>query len=95
VNLLHPYPGNVSVIGDCLKLEKWEGLERRAAVVIGYEHTPAQINLEPLLSSFEAIASAVVGLKLGHRVHQDRFGLAHPVHQQLKVVAWEVLPRAI
>ena len=95
VNLLHPYAGNVSVIGDCLKLEAWKGPERRAAVVIGYEHTPAQINLEPLFASFETIASAVLGLKLGHRVQQDRTGLVHPVHQQLKVVAWEVLPRAV
>lgn len=28
VNLLHPYPGNVSTIGDCFKLAKWPGSER-------------------------------------------------------------------
>ena len=95
VNLLHPYAGNVSVVGDCLKLEAWQGPERRAAVVIGYEHTPPQIDLEPRLASFEVIASTVAGLKLGYRVQQDRAGLAHPVHQQLRVVAWEVLPRAV
>jgi hypothetical protein len=38
VNLLHPYEGNVSAIGDCLRLEGWRGPERRAVVVIGYEH---------------------------------------------------------
>ena len=38
VNLLHPYAGNASAIGDCLRLEAWEGLERRACVAIGYEH---------------------------------------------------------
>jgi len=25
VNLLHPYDGNVSVFGDCLKLAQWKG----------------------------------------------------------------------
>lgn len=95
VNLLHPYPGNVSAISDCLKLEQWEGPERRAVVVIGYEHTPPQIDLEPLFASFEVVASNVLGLKLGRRVQETRPGLAHPVHQQLKVAAWEVLPRAV
>ena len=50
VNLLHPYAGNTSLIGDCLKLERFDGSERSAAVVVGYEHTPPQISLAPLLS---------------------------------------------
>jgi hypothetical protein len=93
VNLLHPYPGNTSVIGDCLKLEQWSGSERRAALVVGYEHTPPQIDLSPLFDSFEAIATSVIGLKIGPRVEVLRAGLCHPVHQQLRVVAWEVFPR--
>ncbi len=93
VNLLHPYEGNVSVIGDCIKLEHWNGPERRAAVVVGYEHTPPEVNLTPLLAAFEAIADRVVGLNIGPRVEVLRVGLAHRVHQQLRVVAWEVLPR--
>src|SRR5262245_6835967 len=55
VNLLHPYEGNVSVIGDCLKLDRRSGPERKASVVIGYEHTPPRIQLEPLFLAFEAI----------------------------------------
>ena len=40
VNLLHPYQGNVSAIGDCLKLKCLECVERKAVLVIGYEqHT--------------------------------------------------------
>jgi len=31
VNLLHPYEGNVSLVGDCLKLQKFGGTERKAA----------------------------------------------------------------
>jgi hypothetical protein len=33
VNLLHPYPGNVSSIGDCQKLGNYKGPERRAIFV--------------------------------------------------------------
>jgi hypothetical protein len=94
VNLLHPYEGNVSAIGDCLKLQAWPGPERRAVVVIGYEHSPPQISLARLFSSFEAVAKSVLGISLGPRVSAQRDGLVHPVHQQLQVVAWEVLPHA-
>src|SRR5262249_40902717 len=55
VNLLHPYPGNVSALGDCLKLLEWPGPERRASIVIGYEHEPAQVSLDPLIRSFEVM----------------------------------------
>src|SRR5207244_2885361 len=65
VNLLHPYAGNVSVIGDCLKLQKLNGAERKAAVVVGYEHTPPQISLEPLLDAFEIVATRVARIRLG------------------------------
>jgi len=95
VNLLHPYPGNISAVGDCLKLAVWSGLERRAVVVIGYEHIPPQIDLEPLLRAFEVIAEQVMHLKVGPRVEVDRTGLAHPVHQKVRVVAWEVFPSAV
>ena len=91
VNLLHPYPGNVSVIGDCLKLRSLNGEERKAAVVVGYEHTPPQISLAPLLDAFEIVATKIAGLHLGPRVQTSRSGLCHPVHQQLTVAAWEVV----
>src|SRR5271165_6883352 len=90
VNLLHPYAGNTSLLGDCLKLRALVTHERKAAVVIGYEHTPPQISLKPLLAAFEVIAGNVMGLRLGDRVQAIRQGLAHPVHQQLTVTAWEV-----
>jgi hypothetical protein len=65
--------------------------ERKAAVVIGYEHPPPHISLEPLLAAFEVIAGNVMGLNLGERVKAIRQKLAHPVHQQVTVTAWEVL----
>ena len=91
VNLLHPYPGNISTIGDCYKLSELGGLERKAVVVIGYEHTPPRIDLSPLVRAFEVIASEIGDFKLSDRVETRRDGLIHPVHQSLRVFAWEVL----
>jgi hypothetical protein len=95
VNLLHPYPGNVSTIGDCLKLAKHQGTERRAVFVIGYEHFPPRIDLTPLIDSFETIAKHVLAIKLSPRLETRHNGLIHPVHQSLRVFAWEVLDRYI
>ncbi len=90
VNLLHPYSGNTSSIGDALKLQEHEGLERRMVVVVGYEHSPAIISLSPLFESFEVIARDVMQIKLGERTEEVRGQLAHPVHQVLRVVGWEI-----
>ena len=90
VNLLHPYPGNVSTVGDCYKLVKLESSERKAVVVIGYEHTPARIDLTPSIESFEVIVKQVNHMKLSSRVECRREGLVHPVHQTVRVFAWEV-----
>jgi hypothetical protein len=91
VNLLHPYPGNVSAIGDCYKLSKYPGVERRAVAVIGYEHDPSKIDLTPLVRSFEEIARRVAFLKLSDRIEVRRDKLVHPIHQVLRLFAWEVL----
>ena len=80
VNLLHPYPGNVSTIGDCYKLRKYSGPERRAIMVIGYEHVPPQIDLTPLIECFEVIAKHL-GFNLSKRIESRHDGLVHPVHK--------------
>jgi len=90
VNLLHPYPGNVSTIGDCYKLTNYPGPEKRAVVVIGYEHTPPKIDLTPLVTAFEAIARQALGFRLSERVEIKREGLIHPVHRALRLFAWEI-----
>jgi len=90
VNLLHPYPGNVSAIGDCYKLTNYSGPEKRAVIVIGYEHTPARIDLTPLVTSFEVVASQVLGFSLSERLEIKREGLTHPVHRALRLFAWEI-----
>ena len=90
VNLVHPYKGNVSLIGDCLKLRDSRLDERKAVVAIGYEHVPAQIDLEPLVRSFEAIATSVFSIPIGKRTSARRRDLIHPVHQQVVVHGWAV-----
>lgn len=94
VNLLHPYPGSTSSIGDCLKFVELPSPERKAVFVIGFEHSPPKIDLTPLIEAFELIADKVVKIHLGPRIEVRREGLVHPVHQRVRVFAWEVLSRA-
>jgi hypothetical protein len=94
VNLLHPYEGNVSAIGDAIKLCKLSGYHQRAIIVIGYEHQPAKIPLDPLISSFEVIARDVIGIELGPRIVHTKRDLVHPVHQVVHCYAWQVFARS-
>jgi hypothetical protein len=91
VNLLHPYKGNVSTIGDCYKLTNLQCAERKAVVVIGYEHVPPNVDLTPLIESFEAVAKFVAHIGLSARVECRRDGLVHPVHQSVRMFGWEVI----
>jgi len=91
VNLLHPYEGNVSALGDCRKLLMMNCSEKKAIVVIGYEHNPPQIPLQPLIESFEILAGKIMNIRLGPRIVENRKNLIHPIHQQLTVYAWQVL----
>ena len=90
VNLLHPYPGNVSTLGDCRKLTGLTGPERKAVVAIGYEHVPPKIDLTPLIESFEAIANFVLRIELSPRIEVRVDNLIHPVHQCARIFAWQV-----
>ena len=89
-NLTHPYEGNVSLIGDAIKLRKLSTVARKCVFAIGFEHAPPQIPLEPLLAAFEMLSQSLIGIPLGNRVEEKRTGLIHPVHQTLSCVSWEV-----
>jgi hypothetical protein len=91
-NLLYPYAGNTSSLGDCLKLLGSDFPERKAVLVIGYEHTPPVIPLEPAIRGFELLAAEVLRLKLSSREQMTVIGLVHPCHQQATIYGWEVLP---
>ena len=72
VNLLHPYAGNVSLLGDAIKLSRLNSYRYKGLFVIGYEHDPPKISLDPLISSFELIARQVMIIPLGKRVEARR-----------------------
>lgn len=90
-NVLHPYPGNTSSIGDCLKLIAANGNEGKAVVVFGYEHDPAKIPLDPCIKGFELLAQNLFEIQLSPCIERRIAGLIHPVHQVLRVFAWKVL----
>jgi hypothetical protein len=83
-NILHPYPGNVSAISDCIKLMNSAFDERKAIIVFGYGHAPPVIKLEVAVNAFEAIARHVVGpeygFSLGPRRCEEFSELIHPYH---------------
>jgi hypothetical protein len=90
-NALHPYLGNTSAVGDCLKLTRSEFAERKSVIIYGFEHNPPEILLEPTIRAFEVIAEQVMGIRLSAR-HLAHFGgLIHPVFHQGAVYGWEVL----
>jgi hypothetical protein len=89
--VLHPYPGNVSSIGDSVKLIESGFPERKAVIVFGYEHSPPLIDITIAIESFEAIAKQIVGVELGARQSAQFGPLIHPVHQQGEVFGWQVL----
>ncbi len=90
-NLLHPYLGNTSSIGDCFKLAAASGPEKKAIVVFGYEHDPPRISLDPCVNGFEILCEQLLKIKLTKRVEVRMAGLIHPVHQVLRVFGWEVV----
>ena len=91
VNLLHPYEGNTSLVGDGMKLRRLDGFTNKGLVVVGYEHEPVKIRLEPLIRSFELIARNVAGLLLGDAIEERRSLLVHPEHQVLRCIGWQLL----
>jgi hypothetical protein len=93
-NVLHPYAGNTSSLGDCIKLLESGLPERKAIVIFGYEHTPPQVLLRPAVRGFELLARELLSIQLSMPEEQVRSGLVHPVHQQLRVFGYEVIGSA-
>jgi len=89
-NLLHPYEGNVSSIGDIISLLALDGVEQRGIMVFTYEHDPPVIDLSVIVDCFEHLAIEVLHLPLGQRHVARLNNLIHPVHQRARVYGWEV-----
>lgn len=89
-NLLHPYPGNVSAIGDIFKLIQYKGTEKKGVIVITYDHEPPKIDLPILVSAFELISRNLLKLPLGIRHTRVIEQCIHPVHQRATVYGWDI-----
>jgi hypothetical protein len=87
-NLLHPYPGNISAISDIFKLMRHDGSEKRAVIVISYEHEPPKIDVSILVSAFELLCRQLLTLPLGDRHVRIVENCVHPVHQRAIVYGW-------
>lgn len=94
-NVLHPYPGNVSAIGDAIKLAESKFEERKAVIVYGFEHLPTKIDLNIVVKCFEVICREVVKVHLGLRASAEFTELMHACHQHGKVFGWEVMGRQL
>ena len=90
-NLLHPYAGTTSAVGDALKLQSLNARLSKAVLIYGFEHATPQVSLEPAVRAFELIATRVAGVRLGRRVEEVRDALQHPAHAVVRVYGWEVL----
>ena len=89
-NLLHPYSGNESSIGDIYKLQQLQMNVRKGIIVVSYEHKNAKLSLLPLLNSFDIIARQVCQFKLSNRYQVTVQNLVHPVHQISNIYGWEI-----
>ena len=90
-NMMHPYAGNVSVLGDCISLLNSDFSERKGVVVFTYEHSEPRFDLSILFDSFELIASEELEIRLSEKFSKTVTDLIHPVHQQATVYGWEIL----
>lgn len=90
VNMLHPYAGNTSLLGDAVKLARLDSYPKKGLFLIGFEHNPPRIPLDPLINSFEVIASQVMGIELDHRIEEKRDDLVHSEHQVLRCIGWQL-----
>lgn len=90
-NLLHPYPGNVSSIGDIISLLSLERSEKKGVVVFTYEHDPPRTPVGVMVDCFEALARDVLRLPLGPRHAAELANLVHPVHQKATVYGWQII----
>jgi hypothetical protein len=89
-NLIHPYEGNVSSVGDAIKLLKSDLVERKGIIVIAYEHSPPKIQVDVLVKCFEYIARKIIDIPLGDRNTAKVKNLVHPIHQQCTIYGWEL-----
>ncbi len=90
-NLIHPFRGNQSSIGDIYRLQDFNMNIRKGIIVITYEHNEPRIDLSPLFESFDLITRQVCHFNLSNRHQVTIENLIHPVHQRAIIYGWEIL----
>lgn len=93
--LLHPFLGvkdgvAKSLVGDAIKLMCSGFPEKKAIILLVFEHEPEDIDIELPLGMFEYGARHLIGIPLGPRISHSMRSLVHPHHQQLKVFGWQI-----
>lgn len=93
--LLHPFLGIAdgvakSLAGDAIKLMCSGFVEKKAVILLAFEHDPEDVDIELPLRMFEYGARELIGIPLGSRITALAKELVHPHQQQLKVLGWQV-----
>jgi len=73
-----------------VKLSELANYPFKGLFVIGFEHNPAKISLDPLITSFELIVGQVMNVALAERIEERRDNLVHSEHQVLRCIGWQL-----
>jgi hypothetical protein len=89
--LLSPYAEDRSALSDADKLRNSAFACRKAILVYGFDS-----DSRPLAPTLEALEVLLRWQgPVSERNQSSMQDLVHPVHQRCRVVAWEVLPKAV
>ena len=87
--MLSPYRGDRSLVGDATKVLRFAPAQRRAILVYGYDYSA-----HPLTDLLPALRSLLALRVVIQQEAESPFdGLVHPVHRRGRVIAWEVAQR--
>lgn len=86
MHILSPYPEHRSALTDCSKLVASTLADKMAILIYGYDY-PGW-SMDPALNAFEALASKRV--RLSEPAVASVSDLVHPVHQQGRVIGWQI-----
>jgi hypothetical protein len=87
MHVLSPYPAHRSALTDVAKLAGSGFGCRRAVLIYGFDYPDWP--MDPAIDAFERLAAALA--PLSERSEASFGGLVHPVQQEGRVFAWQVL----
>tara|TARA_Y100000991_G_C21905036_1_gene319774 strand:- start:242 stop:823 length:582 start_codon:yes stop_codon:yes gene_type:complete len=93
IKILYPSYGNVSAIGDVLKLKQSGFSEKKVIALLTYfpiNNNEVKEKIDTTLTCFEFILNEVYKVQLGERVSEKFNDLIHPVHNTGVLHCWEI-----